>query len=145
MSIKKATAISNEIDQELDTVDAIFADNFERCENDDHAFNIRLHHQCNIEVIVSFKLKNYPKEQPVLAFRYVLDKDQLLKSVHKQSLQKCVVDKIEQSAFDSDGYLFEFVQTVVDSVNVFFEKINKNVRNESKPDDMDVVVMCAAI
>eukprot|EP01084_Bolivina_argentea_P040997 75656_1 len=120
---------SNEIEEEIDTIDAIFGDDFNRLNN---GFNVKLSYS-NVEVIVSFELKDYPQTKPKVCMKYN-DKQNLMKSVHKQSLQECIVQQIKDSSLESEGYLFEFVEIVTETINVFFESCDLLIY-ESKLDE----------
>ena len=117
---------------ELDTVAAIYSDDFEI--NQPNSFHIRVQYS-SLDIMVVFSLKKYPQSRPDVSLKHK-DKNAVMTSKQRQSLLECINDTVKETIFESDEYLFDFVQAVMDSIDEYFGSFHKKHDEESKSDQM---------
>ena len=131
-----AQSSKSDIDDELDTIEAIFGDDYHK--SNDNTLSIKLKYS-DFDVIIYFEINKYPKDKPSVCLKYD-DKYHCIKSIQKQSLKQCIDKRIKQSIFESDKYLFDFVETMIECINEFFENEqndeSKSNMNEHEDNDM---------
>lgn len=124
---------SDEIHDEITTVQAIYGDDFTMTQS--HSFSIHL--RAAIELMVTFGVRKYPKVTPSVSFQS-MNSDHALKSKDRDALQQSIMNHIAESDFGSDGYLFEFVENAMEWIVDFTSNIESEQKSNDKSDETEL-------
>ena len=111
--------IANELDDEIETLQAIYCDDL--TVKNSGSFTIRFHTSV-FNWMVTFSTMKYPENKPKVSIQST-NSGSSLRSKDRDLLNQSIADHIAESEYEAEGYLFEFVEGVMERIQQFSHSV----------------------